>query len=143
MPDEQTSSKTVDITKPHGKQQIMKMDLLDMIHRAENPFDIIYHLARQLEQESSEPGYAAYVKEQLLAVYGFALQDKKLITDELHEVEARLKRIEEAQQKPEFTEEEHIRIGFAIERHKKNIDRLKLLIQRAKDDPAQLYLKKN
>ena len=55
----------------------------------------------------------------------------------------RLERIKKSYANPDFTEEEHIRIGFAIERHKKNIERLKLLIQRAKDDPAQLYLKKN
>ena len=64
--------------------------------------------------------------------------------DELDEVEARLKRIEDAYEKPEFTEEERIRIGFAIQHHKENIERLKVLIKQAtrrwsskKTDPVQ------
>ena len=126
--------------QPHVHQ--MKMELLDMIHRAENPFDILYSLAVRLEKDSGEPGYAAYVQEQLRAVYGFALQDKKLMMDELHDVEKRLARIEKAKENPAFTEEERIRIGFAVERHKKNIERLKLLIQRAEADHRSLYLVK-
>ncbi|HCB92710.1 MAG TPA: hypothetical protein DEP57_02695 [Selenomonas sp.] len=127
--------------RPQDAQQ-MKMELLDMIHRGENPFDIIYKVAVRLEAASSEPGYAEYLKDQLRAVYGFALQDKKLMTDELKEVEKRLERIEKARENPEFTEEERIRIGFAIERHKKNIERLKLLIQQAEANHKPLYLVK-
>ncbi len=135
-------SETTVEKQPHTHQ--MKMELLDMIHRAENPFDILYRMAVRLEADSGEPGYADYVKDQLRAVYGFALQDKKLMTDELRDVEKRLTRIEKARENPEFTEEERTRIGFAIDRHKKNIERLKLLIQRAEADHKPLYLvKKN
>ena len=131
---------TVEVQKQDTHQ--MKMELLDMIHRAENPFDIIYRMAVRLEKDSGEPGYSEYVRDQLRAVYGFALQDKKLMTDELHDVEKRLARIEKARENPEFTEEERIRIGFAIERHKKNIERLQMLIQRAEADHKPLYLVK-
>ena len=72
-----------------------------------------------------------------------ALQEEKLLTDELDDVTARLHRIEKAYESDEFTEEEHIRIGFAIDRHKKNIERLKVLIQRAKADHATLKFRKN
>lgn len=138
-------NKTLDpvITQPHGKEQQMKMAILDMIHRAESPYDIIYMMAKRLEAASGEPGYADYVKDQLRAVYGCALQEEKLLTDELNDVTARLRRIEAAYESDDFTEEEHTRIGFAITRHKKNIERLKELIQKAKADHKTLKFRKN
>ena len=131
------------ITQPHGKEQQMKMEILNMIHSAESPYDIVYMMAKRLEAASGEPGYADYVKDQLRAVYGCALQEEKLLTDELDDVTARLRRIEAAYASDDFTEEEHTRIGFAITRHKKNIERLKGLIQKAKADHQTLKFKKN
>ena len=141
----ETEEKTLDpiVTQPHGREQQMKMEILNMIHSGESPYDIVYMIAKRLEAASGEPGYAAYVKDQLRAVYGCALQEEKLLTDELDDVTARLHRIEKAYESDEFTEEEHIRIGFAIDRHKKNIERLKVLIQRAKADHATLKFRKN
>lgn len=130
------------ISRPHGREQQMKMEILNMIHGGEDPFDIICHVAKRLEQDSGEPGYAKYVEEQLRAVYGFALQHKKLLRDELRDVEERLKVIEERQNIGDFTEEELTRIGFAIDRHKKNIERLKILIQKAEADGKPLYFDK-
>lgn len=131
------------ITQPHGKEQQMKMEILNMIHSAESPYDIVYMIAKRLEAASGEPGYADYVKDQLRAVYGCALQEEKLLTDELDDVTARLRRIEAAYASDDFTEEEHTRIGFAITRHKKNIERLKGLIQKAKADHQTLKFRKN
>ncbi len=128
-----------DLSRPHGREQQMKMELLNMIHSAENPFDIICRIAKRLEEDSGEPGYAKYVEEQLRAIYGFALQHKKLIKDELHDVEERLKTIEERKQTGDFTEEELTRIGFAIDRHKKNIERLRIMLRQAEADGSSLY----
>lgn len=80
--------------QPHGVEQQIKMNLVKMIHSGENPFDIIYYIAKELEKVSDEPGYAKYVEDQLRTVYGFALKHVKPMQDELAEVEARLKRIE-------------------------------------------------
>ena len=63
--------------------------------------------------------------------------------NELRDVEARLERIKKSYENPEFTEEEHIRIGFAIERHKKNIERLKIMIQQAKANHEDAVIQKN
>ena len=63
------------ITQPHGREQQMEVEILNMIHSGESPYDIIYRVAQRLEKASGEPGYAAYVKDQLRAVYGFALQE--------------------------------------------------------------------
>lgn len=128
--------------QPHGVEQQIKMNLVKMIHSGENPFDIIYYIAKELEKVSDEPGYAKYVEDQLRTVYGLALKHVKPMQDELAEVEARLKRIEKSYENPEFTEEEHTRIGFAINRHKKNIDRLKAMIKKAQAENAELTLHK-
>lgn len=119
------------------------MDVLDMVNRAEDPFAIIYHLVKWLGEFSGEPSYAKYVEDQIRAVYGLALQHVKPMQDELAEVEARLNRIEAAYEKPEFTEEERIRIGFAIQHHKENIERLKVLIKQAKANHSKMTIEKD
>ena len=68
-----------DVTVPHGREQTIKMDIMGMIHSAENPFDIIYHVAKYLEKESSEDGYAQAVRDNMRSVYGLALLDEKLM----------------------------------------------------------------
>lgn len=133
----------VSIHRAHGQEQQIKMDVLDMVNRAEDPFAIIYHLVKWLGEFSGEPGYAKYVEDQIRAVYGLALQHVKPMQDELEEVEARLKRIEAAYEKPEFTEEERIRIGFAIQHHKENIERLKVLIKQAKANHTKMTIEKD
>ena len=116
-----------DISRPHGLQQNIKMELMGMIHSAENPFDIICHIADYLEEVSAEDGYANHVRENLRAVYGLALGERKLLTDELADVIARGKRIKEAYDTGDFTEEEKKRIEFAVILHRKNAQRLKEL----------------
>lgn len=126
----------------HGVEQNIKMELLGMIHGGESPYLIIDHMARYLEAVSDEPGYADHIRENLRSVYGCALLQKRLLTDELKDVEARLKKIEEAQAKDDFTEEEKIRIGFAITLHQKNIQRLKGLIELSEKDGTDPYIDK-
>ena len=130
-------------TLPHGGQQQVKMEIAGMIHGGESPYDIIYHVAQWLERTSGEPGYAAYIEEQMRAVYGLALMHVRPMEDELRDVEERLARIRIAYEKPEFTEEEKKRIHFAMDLHKKNIVRLKELIARAKADGASTDFVKN
>ena len=98
---------------PHGGQQQVKMEIAGMIHGGESPYDIIYHVAQWLERTSGEPGYAAYIEEQMRAVYGLALMHVRPMEDELRDVEAR------------------------------NIVRLKELIARAKADGASTDFVKN
>ena len=138
MSEENAEKKELDplITQPHGVEQQAKMEIVNMIHSGESPFDIIYHMAKRLEKSSGEPGYAQYVEDQIRAVYGFALQHEKPMRDELRDVEERLERIKKSYENPEFTEEEHIRIGFAIER-------LKIMIQKAEADGEDATIQKN
>ena len=118
------------------------MDIMGMIHSAENPFDIIYHVAKYLEKESAEDGYAAQVRANMRAVYGLALLDEKLMRDELGDVEERLGRIRHAYDTGDFTEEEKKRIKYAITLHETNIQRLKDRIHEAEINGTSLYLEK-
>ena len=134
--------KEQDVSLPHGEDQIIKMDILGMIHSAESPFEIIYHVANYLEKKSSEEGYAKAVLENMRTVYGVVLGEQKLLTDELHDVEARLAHIEDVCKNIELTEEEEIRAGFAIDQHKKNVARLKDRIQELEANGDSLYFVK-
>ncbi len=134
--------KQPDVTRPHGREQSIKMDIMGMIHSAENPFDIIYHVAKYLEKESAEDGYAAQVRANMRAVYGLALLDEKLMRDELGDVEERLGRIQHAYDTGDFTEEEKKRIKYAITLHETNIQRLKDRIHEAEINGTSLYLEK-
>ena len=75
-------------------------------------------------------------------VYGVVLGEQKLLTDELHDVEARLAHIEEVCKNTELTEEEAIRADFAIDQHKKNVARLKDRIHELKANGDSLYFVK-
>jgi hypothetical protein len=134
--------KDIDISAPHGVQQTIKMDILGMIHSAANPFDIIYQVAKYLEEASSEAGYAQNVLENMRSVYGLALRDKKLLTDELNDVIARGKRIKEAYDTGDFSDEEKKRIEFAVTLHRKNAERLKELIHKAEINGTSMYVEK-
>ncbi len=131
-----------DVTVPHGREQTIKMDIMGMIHSAENPFDIIYHVAKYLEKESSEDGYAQAVRDNMRSVYGLALLDEKLMADELRDVEERLGRIRHAYDTGDFTEEEKKRIRYAITLHEANIQRLKDRIHEAEVNGTSLYMEK-
>ena len=71
----------------------IKMKMLGMINSAESPYDIIYEIAKELEAVTHEAGYAHEVRQGLRSVYGLAMHDKKLLADELADVEERLARI--------------------------------------------------
>lgn len=120
-------------TKPQPQlgqnMQQIKIALLDMINRGETPFDIIVATAEWLEKESGEPGYAKYLTEQLRAVYGYAFLQKKPLQDEEKEVKTRLQIMESRLTAEEFSDEVKERIGFAIERHKKQLAELEHLIK--------------
>lgn len=112
----------------YDSDQNIKVKLADMINLGENPIKIILELSKILGEKSGEDSYYKNISEQILSVYGFALEDKFVLQKELAEVETRLNKIFAAYENPEFTEEEHKRMGYAIERHKSEIERLKTFL---------------
>lgn len=110
-----------------GAAQELRIKLSDMIDAGRPPLEIVLTLAKLVGELSGEDSYYQTTREQILAVYGFALKEKFILEDELAEVKARLEKISAAYESHEFTEEEHVRIGYALEAHKKEIARLERL----------------
>ena len=108
-----------------GASQNIRVRLADLVNAGKEPLEIILELAKMLGEVSEENSYHQNIADQILTVYGFALTDKFILEKELAEVSARLEKIEAAQKNPDFTEEEHKRMEYAIERHKSEIEWLK------------------
>ena len=110
-----------------GAAQEFKVKLNESINAGKEPLAIILELAKLFGEISGEDSYYENTREQIVAVYGLAFRDKFVLEDELATVKARLEKICAAYENPDFTEEEHIRIGYALENHKKEIARLESL----------------
>ncbi len=105
-----------------------RIKLTDLINTGKPPLEIVLELAKAIGQVSGEDSYYQTTREQIFAVYGLALHDKFILEHELFNVKARLDKLYLAYENPEFTDEEHTRIGYAIQRHKKELDRLQRLL---------------
>lgn len=119
-----------DIKVAHGKQQNIKMALLKWLNEGRNAYEIIYELAKYLEEISAEPGYAKIVLEDIRNVYGIGLNEHSVISDELLELRARLQKLQNAlgEQSDEETQK---RLKFAIEHHEKKIQELERKLAQA------------
>lgn len=113
--------------KLFGAAQELRTKLSASLDLAKNPLEIILELSALVGEMSGEETFRETVREQILSVYGLALGDKFILDDELAAVKARLEKISAAYNNPEFTEEEHVRIGYALESHKLEIARLEKL----------------
>ena len=100
---------------------------MDMVNLSKNPLEILLEVSKMLGEMSGEETFYREIYEQIFSVYGLALDQEFILEKEIEEVSARLKRIEAAQKNLEFTEEERKRMGYAIESHKAEIERLKKL----------------
>lgn len=107
-----------------GANERLRTALNDSIAAGKNPFDIILEIAEILGDMAKEKTYARTVRKNLTATYGLALRDNFVLDKEIAEVSARLEKISAAYDNPDFDDDEHQRIGFALERHKKEIERL-------------------
>ena len=113
----------------YGAAQEIKVKIMDMINAGKNSTEILLEVSKMLGELSDEESFYNEVKEQLLAVQGIALKDKFILEKEIEEVSARVEKIQAAEKNPDFTEEEHKRMGYAVERHKAEIERLKKLAE--------------
>ncbi len=111
----------------YGAAEQLREKLLDLVTAAKNPYDIILEIAHFLGDISGEKNYYRTIQDQLYTNYGQILHDKFILDKEIELVKERLKKIQAAYENPDFDDDEHRRIGFALERHKAEIERLKNL----------------
>ena len=116
------------ISGPHGVEENIKMDLLEMIQQGDDPFDIIYRVAEYLETASSERGYARHIVDNIHTIYGVALGIEKPLGDQIQELQMRHQRIVEYLKNTEkddtVSDDERARLGFAQRAHEKKIAKL-------------------
>ena len=110
-----------------GAAQNLRVKITEMVNAGKNPLEIVLETAKFLSELSGEDSYYETTREQILSVYGLALRDEFILDDEIAEIRSRLEKISAAYENPKFTEEEHIRIGYALEAHKNEIARLESL----------------
>ena len=116
------------INTPHGVEESIKMDLLEWIQEARDPYEIIYGVARYLERASAERGYAQHIIDNIRTIYGTALREPKPLADEIQAISARKERIQNyltATAKDDtVSEEERARLNFAVKAHERKIQQL-------------------
>lgn len=107
-----------------GAAERLRSTINNSVTLGKNPFEIILEVADILGEISGEKKYASNLRKQINSLYGLALNDKFVLEKEIEEVAARLEKIKAAYENPDFDDDEHQRIGFALERHKAALERL-------------------
>ena len=118
------------IDMPHGLQEEIKMKLLDMIQQGADPFDMLYEVARFLENVSAERGYAQHIIDNIHTIYGIALDEKKPLADEIKDLTARKEKIQASLDSGSFSDEENARMDFAIKAHERKIRQLQEMLEK-------------
>ena len=118
------------IDMPHGLQEEIKMKLLDMIQQSADPFDMLYEVARFLENVSAERGYAQHIIDNIHTIYGIALDEKKPLADEIKDLTARKEKIQASLDSGSFSDEENARMDFAIKAHERKIRQLQEMLEK-------------
>lgn len=111
-----------------GKLQDVRQQLRDDINSGKNPYEILLDVAKSLGEISGESSYYAEIRDSIVSVYGYALQEKSVLENELAEVTARRKKIQAALSNEQFSEDVKKRINYALIRHAKEIELLNTLI---------------
>lgn len=113
--------------KKYGAAEILREKLNESVSLVKDPLEIILEMAELLGELSGEKNFYRNIQEQLSTNYGLVLKNQFAIDKEIEIVSERMKKIEAASKNPEFDEDERRRMIFAIERHKKEIERLESL----------------
>ena len=113
--------------KNFGGVELLREYLNNAVTLNKEPMEIILELAEIIGEISGEKNFYSNIQEQIFATYGKIFENKFALEKEIETVSERLKKIEAAAQNEDFDEDEHRRIIFALERHKKEIERLQSL----------------
>ena len=118
--------------KKYGDIERLREKLNESVSLVKDPLEIVLEMAEIIGEISNEKNFYRNIQEQIFTLYGKTFKNKIAIDKEIEVVTERLKKIEAAAENPEFDEDEKRRIIFALERHKKEIERLESLKENAK-----------
>lgn len=111
-----------------GSLQHLREKIRGDINNFENPYKVLLDVAKIVGEISGEENFYHEIRELIISRYGNILQDKPALEIELDEVSKRREKIFAALSSDEFTDEEKRRIQFALNRHDKEIERLKKIL---------------
>lgn len=123
------SEEEIELTA-HGREQEIKIAIMQMINEARSPYEIILAMTDWLEKVSGEKGYSSNVRSCLHTVYGIGLNKTHPLQFALQEVNKRCKKLETSLKSVD-DEDIKKRISFAIEHHKNFANFLKKKIDKA------------
>ena len=118
--------------KKFGAVEVLREKLNESVSLVKDPLEIVLEMAELLGELSNEKNFYKTIQEQITTNYGLVLKNPVAIDKEIEIVSERMKKIEVAAENPEFDDDERRRIIFALERHKKEIERLESLKENAK-----------
>ena len=118
--------------KKLGAAEVLRKKLNESVSLVKDPLEIVLEMAELLGELSGEKNFYKTIQEQITTNYGLVLKNPVAIDKEIELVSERMKKIEAAAENPEFDDDERRRIIFALERHKKEIERLESLKENAK-----------
>ena len=113
--------------KKYGAVERLREKLNDSVTLCKDPLEIVLETAELIGEISGEKNFYRNIQEKISATYGKIFQNKIALDKEIEIVTERLKKIEAAAQSEDFDDDEKRRIIFALERHKKEIERLQNL----------------
>jgi hypothetical protein len=113
--------------KKFGAVEILREKLNDSVSLCKDPLEIVLEIAELVGELSGEKNFFPTLQGQISTNYGLVLKNKFAIDNEIEILTERMKKIEESSKNPEFDDEERRRMIFALERHKKEIERLESL----------------
>ena len=118
--------------KKLGAVEVLREKLNESVSLVKDPLEIVLEMAELLGELSNEKNFYKTIQENISTLYGKVLKNQFAIDKEIEIVSERMKKIEAAAENPEFDDDERRRIIFALERHKKEIERLESLKENAK-----------
>ena len=113
--------------KKYGAVERLREKLNNSITACKDPLEIVLEIAELIGEISGEKNFYRTIQEQISTNYGKVFKNKIAIDKEIEIVTERMKKIEAAAENPEFDDDERRRMIFALERHKKEIERLESL----------------
>lgn len=115
-----------------GRLQILRQLIRDDIKLAKNPCEILLDVVQEIGTITGEENFYPELRDEIISIYGYALNDAKVLEIELAEISERRKKIQAALNNPNFSDDDKSRIQSALNRHDKEIERLNALIDAQK-----------
>lgn len=116
-----------------GRLQTLRQEIRDDVSLAKNPCEILLNVVKEIGNITGEENFYPEIRDEIISIYGHVFNEEKVLEIELAEISERRKKIQNAYDNGNFDEDDKKRIQNALNRHDKEIERLKSLIDAAKN----------